>query len=68
MVPVQSLRALRKRVQESSMAQRGRIGGIGGGFGCKGSGGGFGSGGVGVAGLGLFGIASEIQSQRAGNV
>jgi hypothetical protein len=67
MVPAQTLRALRKRVQESSMAQgphrrnRRWIWG-------KGSGGGFGSGGVGVAGLGLFGIASEIQSQRAGNV
>jgi hypothetical protein len=47
---------------------RGAIGGIGIGFGGKGSGGGFGSGGVGLAGFGLFGIASDIQSQRVGNV
>ena len=49
------------------------FGGIGVGFGGKGSAGGFGLGGVGVAGFGLLGIATpvflfNIQSQQAGNV
>jgi hypothetical protein len=49
------------------------FGGIGGGFGGKGSGGGFGLDGVGVAGFGLLGIATpvflfNIQSQQGGNV
>jgi len=49
------------------------LGGIGSGFGGKGSEGGFGLGGVGLGGFGLLGIATpvflfNIQSQQAGNV
>jgi hypothetical protein len=36
------------------------FGGIGGGFGSKGSGDGFGLGGVGLAGFGLLGIATPV--------